>query len=84
MVGVGVNGVGERGGLNGGGKKMTGSADDTNDGGAELRAPKRGDAALACFPRAVTAPAPVASLVLGGDVRVSSSRASIDLFELVF
>jgi len=51
---------------------------------AELRAPTRGDAALACFPRAVIAPAPVASLVLGGDVRVSSSRASIDLFELVF
>ena len=47
-------------------QKRTGSAGDRNDGGAELRAPTRGDAALACFPRAVPAPAPVASLVLRG------------------
>ena len=47
-------------------QKRTGSAGDRNDGGAELRAPTRGDAALACFPRAVPAPAPVASLVLWG------------------
>ena len=67
-----------------GGGGRTGSAGGGNDGGAELRAPTRGDAALACFPRAFIAPAPVASLVLGGDVRVPSSRASIDLFELVF
>ena len=45
--------------------------------------PVRSRRALACFPRAVPAPAPVASLVLGGDVRASSSRASTDLFKLV-
>ena len=52
---------GIRGGKNGRGVRVIG-----NDGGAELRAPTRGDAALACLPRAVPAPAPVASLVLWG------------------